>query len=80
MGILEVGASVNWETPRGASGGRVLSTFPPLLDLPAVEEYPFFVLPAYFLRSPAISYQCPVGRTVVMNPYTLLVGGGVMRY
>ena len=78
MGILAVDVSVSWKTPPGASGGRVLSAFSSLLDLPAVGNNPFFVLPAYFLPNPAISYQCPVGRTVVMNPFTLLVRGGVM--
>ena len=60
-GILAGDASVNWETPLGASGGRVLSTFLPLLDLPAVGNNPFFVLPAYYLRSIANPLSMPYG-------------------
>jgi hypothetical protein len=60
-GILAVGVSVNWETPPGASGGRVLSTFLPLLDLPAVGNNPFFVLPAYYLRNIAKTLSMPYG-------------------
>jgi hypothetical protein len=53
-GILGVDVSANWETPPGASGGRVLPTFLPLLDLPAVYSL-FCVLLACSLRNPATS-------------------------
>ena len=70
-GILWGGVFGGWETVPGASGGRVPSTFLPLLDLPAVVNNPFFVLPAYFLRNIAktLSMSYGGGEAVGKTPY-----------